>query len=326
MNLERFVAERRENWDELEELLKAAGRRAERLGPEKVRRLGALYRATAADLAFARGRFRADPVTRRLEDLVGRARHLVYSAPGGGRGSLVSFFTRGYWRLIAERWVALLAAMVLLFGPAALAAAWGMHDPPAAIGIVPDDFRPVVEEERPWEDLSPDEQAAFSSEVLTNNIKVTIVAFAGGITLGLLTALILIYNGILLGAIGGLMVEAGNGTGFVDLVTAHGVLELSCIVVAGAAGLSFGWAIVEPGYGTRTAAFRREAVHTIAIILGTAPWLVLAGIVEGFRAQLAEAGLASVIGVGVTLGVVYWSLVLLLGRRREGESKVALAV
>lgn len=325
MNLERFVAERRENWDELEELTKAARRRAERLGPEKVRRLGALYRAAAADLAFARGRFPADPVTRRLEDLVGRARHLVYSAPGGGRGSLVRFFTRGYWRLIAERWVAILAAVVLLFGPAALAAAWGMHDPPAAIGIVPDDFRPVVEEERPWEDLSPDEQAAFSSEVLTNNIRVTLLAFAGGITLGLLTALVLIYNGILLGAIAGLMIEAGNGTGFVDLVTGHGVLELSCVVVAGAAGLSFGWAIVEPGYRTRTAALRREAVHTIAIILGTAPWLVLAGIVEGFRAELAEAGLAWVIGVGVALGALYWSLVLLLGRRRDEDVRAALA-
>jgi uncharacterized membrane protein SpoIIM required for sporulation len=325
VNLERFVEERRENWDELEELIKAARRRAERLGPEKVRRLGALYRAAAADLAFARGRFPADPVTRRLEDLVGRARHLVYSAPGGGRGSLVRFFTRGYWRLIAERWVAILAAVVLLFGPAALAAAWGMHDPPAAIGIVPEDFRPVVEEERPWEDLSPDEQAAFSSEVLTNNIRVTLIAFAGGITLGLLTALVLIYNGILLGAIAGLMIEAGNGTGFVDLVTGHGVLELSCVVVAGAAGLSFGWAIVEPGHRTRTAALRREAVHTIAIILGTAPWLVLAGIVEGFRAELAEAGLAWVIGVGVALGVLYWSLVLLLGRRRDEDVRAALA-
>jgi len=305
--------------------MRTAKRRAERLGPAKVRRLGELYRATAADLAFARGRFPADPVTRRLEELVGRSRHLVYSAPGGRRGSVVRFFTRDYWRLIAERWVAILVAVVLLFGPAALAAAWGMHDPPAAIGVVPESFRPVVDEERPWQNMAPDEQAAFSSQVLTNNIRVTALAFAGGMTLGLLTALVLIYNGVLLGAIAGLMVEAGNGTGFVDLVTAHGVLEISCIVVAGAAGLSFGWAIVEPGYRTRTAALRREAVHTIAIILGTAPWLILAGIVEGFRAELAEAGLAWVIGVGVALGVLYWSLVLLLGRRREGESQEGLA-
>ena len=251
MNLERFVAERQPNWEELDGLVRTARRRAERLGPERVRRLGALYRAAAADLAFARSRFPGDPVTRRLEDLVGRSRHLVYSAPGGGRGSVIRFFLRDYWRLVAERWIAIVAAIVLLFGPAALAGAWGMNDPPAAIGVVPSDFRPVAEEERPWEDMSPDEQAAFSSAVLTNNIRVTLLAFAGGITLGLLTALVLIYNGIILGAIAGLMIEAGNGTAFVNLVTGHGVLELSCIVVAGAAGLSFGWAIVEPGHGTR---------------------------------------------------------------------------
>jgi uncharacterized membrane protein SpoIIM required for sporulation len=316
VNLERFVAERRPDWDELDGLVRTARRRAERLGPERVRRLGTLYRAAAADLAFARSRFPGDPVVRRLEDLVGRSRHLVYSAPGGGRGSLIRFFVRDYWRLVAERWIAIVVAIVLLFGPAALAGAWGMRDPAAAIGVLPTDFRDVVEEERPWTDMPPDEQAAFSSAVLTNNIRVTVLSFAGGITLGLLTALVLIYNGILLGAIAGLMIEAGNGTGFVDLVTGHGVLELTCVVVAGAAGLSFGWSIVEPGRGTRTAALRREAVRTIAIILGTAPWLVVAGVVEGFRAELAEAGLTWVIGVGVGLGALYWSLVLLLGRRR----------
>ena len=325
MNLERFVSERRESWDELDALAQRARRRPHRLGPDGVRRLGALYRAAAADLAFARGRFPGDPVTRRLEGLVGRSRHLVYAAPGGGRGSLIRFFTRGYWRLVAERWVAIVVALVLVFGPAALAAGWGMHDPPAAIGVVPNDFRSVVDEERPWEDMPADEQAAFSSAVLTNNIRVAALAFAGGITLGLLTALVLVYNGVLLGVIAGLMTEAGNGTGFVDLVTGHGVLELTCVIVAGAAGLSFGWSIVEPGRGTRTAALRREAVSSIAIILGTAPWLVLAGIVEGFRAELAEAGLAWVIGVGVALGALYWSLVLVLGRRRSETPTAAPA-
>lgn len=314
MNLERFVRERQPSWEELEQLVSVARRRPQRLGPDRVRRLGALYRATAADLAFARGRFRGDPVVRRLEDLVGRSRHLVYSAPGGGRESLIRFFTRGYWRLVAESPLALVVSIVLLFGPAALAAGWALHDPPAAIGIVPDQFRPVVEEERPWSQLSADEQAAFSSEVLTNNIRVSLLAVAGGITLGLVTALALIYNGLLLGAIGGLMFEAGNGVGFVDLVTGHGVLELTCIVVSGAAGLRFGWAIVEPGRGTRAAAMRRQAVRSVALVLGTAPWLVVAGIVEGYRAQLAEAGLGAVIGVGVSLGLLYWGLVLALGR------------
>ena len=99
--------------------------------------------------------------------------------------------------------------------------------------------------------LATDEEAAFSAAIMTNNIRVTLLAFAAGILAGLGTAAVLILNGVLLGAIGGLAVGAGNGRPFFELVAAHGVLELSCIVVAGAAGLRFGWALVEPGTGTR---------------------------------------------------------------------------
>jgi uncharacterized membrane protein SpoIIM required for sporulation len=116
------------------------------------------------------------------------------------------------------------------------------------------------------------------------------------------------------------MTQAGNGTGFVDLVTAHGVLELSCILVAGAAGLSLGWSIVDPGSRTRRASLQHEAQKSLLLVAGTAPWLVIAGIVEGNRANLAESGLGAVIGVGVGLGVVYWGLVVWRGRLRDVPS------
>ena len=86
----------------------------------------------------------------------------------------------------------------------------------------------------------------------------------------------------MLGVVGGLAIGAGNGRPFFELVTAHGVLELSCIVVSGAAGLRLGWAIIDPGNRTRGEALREEARAAIEIVLGTAPWLVVAGLVEGF--------------------------------------------
>jgi hypothetical protein len=99
---ERFAAERGPAWEELEAALRRAGDRPERLGRDGVRRLGTLYRAAAADLAFARRRFPGDPLVGRLEALVLRARATVY-ARSGRRASLVAFFTRGYWRRLAER-------------------------------------------------------------------------------------------------------------------------------------------------------------------------------------------------------------------------------
>jgi uncharacterized membrane protein SpoIIM required for sporulation len=317
VKVDAFIASRREGWDELAELIRTAGRRAERLGPQRVRRLGALYRATAADLALARRRFPHDPVVERLEELVGRARHLVYAAPTS-RGSALAFFSRDYWRLVADARVALVIAAALLFLPSGLAAAWALDDPGAAVGLVPERFRAPAGE-RPWRQFDPSEQAAFTTAIFTNNIRVTLGAFAGGVAAAIPTVLLLVYNGLLLGAVGGLMIGAGNAAGFVELVTAHGVLELTCIVVAGAAGLRLGWAIVDPGRLTRAASALREGRRSLAMALGTAPWLVIAGIIEGFRAQLAGLGVPIVIAVGLTFGVLYWSLVLWRGRSATDE-------
>ncbi len=323
MNLERFLREREPSWRELERLVREAKRRPERLGFGGVRDLGAHYRAAAADLALARRRFAGDPVVARLEQLVGRARHLVYAAPRR-RLALGRFFGTDYWRLVAARRLSMLAAAALLFAPALLAGGWALEDPAAAGGLLPAEYAAVTEPRPEGADLglSPGEEANFSSEVFTNNIRVTLLAFAGGLTAGLLTGLVLVLNGVLLGAVTGLATDAGNGRVFTELVIAHGVLELSCIVVTAAAALRMGWAIVEPGRKTRAESLRNEARPALAIVLGTAPWLVLAGLVEGFVTP-EGLGLATVTAVGFALGVVYWALVWWRGRVR-GEPAPSL--
>jgi uncharacterized membrane protein SpoIIM required for sporulation len=275
--------------------------------------LGAQYRATAADFAIARRRFAGDPLVARLERLVDRARQLVYES-GKRQGSLREFVTRGYWRRVIERPVPLLVSLALLFAPALLAGYWAWRDPGPASGLAPSAYQSVTEPRPAGRDLgvSVDEQAHMASEIFTNNITVTMLAFAGGIVFGLGTAYILLMNGVLLGAVAGLAVGAGNGRPFFELVTAHGVLELSCIAVAGAAGLRVGWALVHPGYRRRTAALREEARAAVEIVLGTAAWLVVAGLVEGFVTP-AGLGLVPVLLIGFGLGVVYWGLVFWRG-------------
>jgi uncharacterized membrane protein SpoIIM required for sporulation len=318
MTLNRFLNERTPAWDELAALVQRARRKPERLGPDGVRRLGSLYRAASADLALARRAFPGTPVVARLEELVPRARHLVYEAPGR-RASVVRFIRRDYWRLVAERPLLLLLSAALLFGPAALSGGWALRDPGAAAGLVPSEYKSVTEPRSTDLGLSPSEEAAFASEIFTNNIQVTFIAFAGGIVFTLGTAFILLTNGILLGTVGGLAVEAGNGRTFFELVTAHGVLELSCIVVAGAAGIRMGWSVIDPGRRSRTASLVAEARAAVAIVIGTAPWLVLAGLVEGFMTP-AGTGLATVLTVGLGLGALYWALVFTLGRARGRDA------
>jgi len=311
VKVDRFAEERGADWAELDRLVGQAGGRPERLGPAGVLRLGALYRAAAADLALARRGAPGDPVVPRLESLVARARQAVY-ADEGRRSSIRRFVATGYWQLVAARrgWLAI--AALLLLGPAALAGVWATSDPAAALGLVPGEFAGAVE---PVGDtgMTASETASFSGQVLTNNIQVTFLAFASGLLVCLGSAALLVYNGAILGAVAGGSIEAGNGVAFVEFVFAHGVIELSCIVVAAAAGLGMGWRLVSPGPRTRRAALVAEAREAVAIVLGTAPWLVLAGLIEGFVTR-SGFGLVPGIVLGLLVGGAFWALVAVRGR------------
>ena len=225
-NLDRFRQERSAEWEELGGLVRDAGRRPQRLGPTGVRRLGVVYRAAAADLALARQRWPGDPTTVRLEELVGRARHLVYASERG-RTSLWEFFATRYWRLVRAGAAKVLLCWALLLVPAALVGLWAAIDPPAAAGLLPVEYQAVGENAGGDLGLPVGAQAALAGEVLTNNIQVSFLAFAAGLAAGVGTAVVLIFNGVIIGVVAGLATAAGRPGPFVELVAPHGVLELS---------------------------------------------------------------------------------------------------
>jgi uncharacterized membrane protein SpoIIM required for sporulation len=313
VNLREFLAERDPEWEAMRGGLRRARGRPERLGSQEALELGRRYRATVADLAYARRRFPDDPVVANLEQLVLAGRQAVYGRRASS-SSLLRFITTGYWRLVAGRPGILSSAALALFGPAILAALWALHDPAAAIGLVPSAFRAAARPHLHALPGGPTTLAVLASSIFTNNIQVTVVAFAGGLLLGLGTLAVLAYNGVMLGAIAGLTIQGGNFSVFVRYVAPHGMLELSCITVAGAAGLRLAWAMIEPGRLLRGEALRREARPAVAMIIGTAPCLVVAGLTEGFvtpRALPVPAALA----IGAALAGGYWSLVVLRGVR-----------
>lgn len=317
MNLERFHATRGDRWAELDDLLRRARGKPERLGPEQVRRIGRLYRATAADLAIARRSFPGDPIVPRLERLTVAARQAVY-AERSRRLSPVRFFGTEYWRRVRERPRLLLLAALLLIVPGLLGGLWAGEDPGAAIGLVPEDFLPTVESPGGDQGLTGAESGAFSSSVFTNNIQVAFLSLAAGIALGVGTVLVLLYNGLILGVVFGLTIENGQGTPLVEQVASHGLLELSCIVVAAAAGLRLGEAILRPGRRKRGDALVEEARGAVETVLGTAPWLVVAGFVEGFVSPRGIGWLGAVL-VGAAFAGAFWLLVALRGGRPAEE-------
>lgn len=321
--VERFIAERTGRWARLAELVGAAGGRLDRLAPADVLALGEGYRAAAADLARARQRWPGDPVVDELDALVRRARVLVYRTPRR-RGSFRHWLTTGFYTRVRERPRILLAAVVLLWGPSIGFAVWADHDPATATRVAR--ASPLAGEAADSaasggggaRALGPGDSASFATQIFTNNIRVSLLALAGGMTGGLLTAGLLLFNGATVGVVVGLFTANGAGPVAVTYLAPHGFLEWSLVTLAGAAGLRVGAALVAPGHRPRGEALVSEMRAAAEMALGVAVWLVPTGLVEGF---VTPRGLSP--GVALTVGVVVaaplWLLVAWRGRpERDG--------
>jgi len=319
MNLPRFVSVGEVEWGRLDELIRKAQGRPERLGAAGVRELGTRYRAVVADLARARSSFPGDPITRRLEYLALQGRQLVYDNEIT-RPSLRRFMGTTYWQLVRSRPKFLFAALGFLLVPALLAAAWAVIDPGAATGLVPGEFRNVLDPGEQGTDmgLTLAEEVGFSTLLAQHNVLISFMAFAFGMFWCIGTVYVLIHNGLFFGAIGGLLFQSGNGAFFLELTAAHGLLELSGTVVAAAAGLRMGWALVDPDKRPRREVLVEEARNAVLIVLGSIPMFLVAALIEGF---ISRRGLSAppVAIVGVLLAGGYWLTVW----RRGGASRDA---
>jgi uncharacterized membrane protein SpoIIM required for sporulation len=316
-----FVERRQGGWQELTELLDGSKGSVRRLDAARVRRLGVLYRQAVADLAYARRAYPRDLVTQRLDALVRRARPLVYGTVRE-RGSMVHFVTTGYWQLVRARPRLLALAALAMFGPALALGVWSNGHPEAAGRVA--QVSPLTSRLANGEIRNPDTQkvtnpkvnASLSAEIFTNNVRVALMAFALGLTGGIGTVLSLVFNGVIVGLAGGLATHAGQGTAMLRLLAPHGVLELSLITVSGAAGLRFGFALINPGHRTRTEAISDEVGPSVLMALGSALLLVPCGLVEGFVTPRGLT-LPYALAVGLGIGAAYWGAVIWRGRPDE---------
>lgn len=315
--LHEFTARRKETWDALDASLRQTAREHREDVP-MVRWQARAYRQVVADLAYARRRFPGDPVTTHLETLARTARGHLYRNVTR-RASFASFVTTGFWRRVAERPRALLLAAALLFLPGIAVGLWSHANPAdaARVAQVSDLSAGAGEGQVRDPDTEKvtefDENAAFSSQIFTNNVQVAFLAFAGGVTGGVLTGFSLLFNSLILGLVFGLGIEAGNGEAIVRLVAPHGVLELSLIVVAGAAGLRLGWALLRPGHRTRGTALAEEGRAAAEMALGAGLLLVPCGLVEGFITPRGVS-MPAALAIGFGLGLAFWAAVVWRGR------------
>jgi uncharacterized membrane protein SpoIIM required for sporulation len=321
--MSRFVNERKNNWQKLEGLLEILETSPLRGLPRaQVRELGELYRRAAADLAIARAESRDPKLVNYLNSLVIRAHGKIYRAESQGFGLIWDFFARDFPRAFRRTWryTALSFAVFMIFAIASFVLCYNDLNFADDLGLGM--LRYAVEDgNRWWESLNQANQIG-SSAILTNNILVALRAFALGAFFGIGTLYVLIFNGLHIGGVLGVC-YAINPAFANDLVTfmiGHGVIELSCIFIAGGAGLLIGYSMINPGDLTRVEALKKNGLEAVRLAVGCAVLLVIAGIIEGF---LSPSALPAWIkfGTGIFTGIAMFSYLLLVGHEKTEETR-----
>lgn len=313
MTADEFVAQRSASWGELEELLTRAHASLPSLSTADVERMGFLYRTSTADLALAQRDFPRHRLTIYLNQLVGRAHAVIYREQPLRWKQVQEFFLRGFPELYRSLLPWTRVAALLFFVPMLLLYFLTWQRPETIFLILGDSFDvrqlvAEVEEGQLWTEIAPEERSIASAAILTNNIQVMFLCFAGGILAGVGTVLVLISNGNQIGALFGLLQANGIAMGLLDFVVAHGFIELSIIVLAGGVGLYIGDGIVRPGLRSRLEVLGERARQGAMLMLGSAPLLVVAGLIEGY---ISPSGLpfAVKLGLGLATGIAlhwYW--------------------
>jgi uncharacterized membrane protein SpoIIM required for sporulation len=318
MFAETFIATKRASWERLTALIRRAQNSLSELSADELNELGRLYRQATSDLAVARRDFPRHQVHSYLNGLVGQAHGVVYRGRNTRFQSLIEFFTSTFPRIFRETWGYTFASFLMFFIPALIGYIVTYRSPESISLLVPgaESVLSEIREGREWWlDINEEGRAFSSSRIMTNNIQVTFLAFAGGILFGLLSLYILAFNGLFLGSIAGAAHALDFGDNLWGFVAAHGTIELSIIFLAGGAGLQLGWALIRPGLLTRRSALVLATRRAAYLLLGSIPWMITAGVIEGFISP-SSLPLAIKLTVSLVSGIVLYSYLLLAGRQQ----------
>lgn len=318
MNVDQFITRNEGAWRRLDDLTKRARKGLDGLTPAELDELIALYQRTSAHLSDARGAYPNSALQRELTRRVAQAHGVIYGKRPRTLRTVGRFFSETFPAAVWHDRRFVLAAALLFFGPAIILGTWLGTSQKALDAAIPAEARDYYREEQFEQYYSSEPAAQFATEVTINNIRVAILAFALGILLCVGTVWVLVNNGAQVGLISGVFIYAGDGERFFGLILPHGLLELSAIVVAGAAGLRLGWTVIAPGDRLRGVALAEEGRRSVVIIMGLFLAFVVAGLIEGF---VTGSGLPTLARVGIGLLVLTSAVLWVVVQGRKAAAK-----
>jgi uncharacterized membrane protein SpoIIM required for sporulation len=306
--MDAFTVAHQAEWDRLGTLV----RRRRRLSGAEADELVTLYQRASTHLSLLRAGTAADPArVARLATLVAGARSAVTGAHVPSWRVVARFAVRDFpAATYRARWWWLGAAL----GSAVVAVAtgwWIARSPGVQSALLPPaDAKSLVQQQfQSYYSSSP--AAAFAAHVWTNNVWVAAQALIYGILLGIPTVYVLLENAVNVGVDAGFMIGHGKAALFFGLILPHGMLELSAVFLAAAAGLKLGWTVIDPGHRRRGEALAQEGRAMITITVGLIVVLGVSGLIEAFVtpsplptwARITIGAVAVTAFLGYTLGL-----------------------
>ncbi|MBO0995085.1 stage II sporulation protein M [Bacillus sp. SD088] len=282
MNIKQFTQRYRENWKELEHLTTIIGKSKKNVTAKSMKQFYQLYQKASQNLSYSQTNFPNEKLTGYLNELVARAHNVLYKDQTTSVGQFRHFFTTTFIGLLLEQWKAIVVAMRLFVLGMAGSFFSVIADPLHIYTILPNDIVQSVDPNQLGSSDGTVDSPTMSASIMTNNIQVAFLAFAGGITFGLLTVYVMVYNGIIVGALAGLFWAHGKSFDFWAYIVPHGMIELTAIFIAGGAGLLMGYKLFVPGQYSRGFQLKTQSIRSVQLIIGTIPLFIIAGVIEGF--------------------------------------------
>lgn len=319
----KWIDVRREGWSRLE----AAAQQAETHGLKsldagELREFGLLYRQAAADLSAVRTDAGSRTLEEYLNGLVARAHNFIYSGKQMGWRSVGRFMAWQYPRIFRRLLPYTAAATGLCLAGALLGVIVTLVRPEFMHAMLGQKMIDTIEQHRMWTDSIVGLEPQAASGIMTNNIGVCFATFAGGLTAGIWTVLLMFGNGFQIGVIAVACAQHGMSLSLWSFVAAHGALELPSIFISGGAGLRLAAGILFPGYLRRRDALARAGSEAVRLLAGVVPLLVIAGTIEGFLSpSKAPVGVKFGLSAVLFAGLVVWLSEGWRGRRVAGTGE-----
>lgn len=294
-----FIKQRKPTWRRFHWLLEELGRAGGRLNADEMGEFSRLFREVCFDLSTIRSRDWGAGLIEFLNEMVTRGHSAYYRAPPGSLAEVLRFLAFGFPRMVRSNWAYFLLAFALFFVPLGVTW-WVVRVSPETVDRILDkgtqesiaEMYATSDKDNPWAVTASnfgDQRSGMAGFYIYNNVGIAFRVWVLGALLGVPTVYVLLYNGILIGAMAGYVcsLSEGHARRFLSFVVTHGAFELTAIAVAGAAGLMLADAILHPGQRSRAEALKALGFQSLQVAMGAGAMLAVAAMIEAFWSPAA---------------------------------------